>query len=92
MRLMLIAAISNILAVGTCGQLSEHLQGRSCVYNGCACDVGTPQGQYCGCALPYITNFGNGGGMYDIYECNPSGGCCDYGWSDVCAAEGTCTG
>lgn len=56
---------------------------RSCTYNGCKCAKGFPQGQYCGWGT-VVTNLGSGGDFEDAYECNPSGGCCDYGHRDDC--------
>ncbi|KAJ1326988.1 hypothetical protein MN608_08437 [Microdochium nivale] len=63
------------------------LAARACNYNGCRCKVGLPQGQYCGnCVLISdgswaITNLRN---PNHIYECNPSGGCCSYGYAGDC--------
>lgn len=47
---------------------------RSCIPNGCRCYPGTPQGQYC---------LGS-----NVYECNPRGGCCLYGYRESCARCG----
>ena len=41
-----------------------------CKYDGCQCDEGIPQGQYCD-------------GSY-LYECNPDGGCCNCGYRTSC--------
>ncbi|KAF3105169.1 hypothetical protein TWF594_005752 [Orbilia oligospora] len=50
---------------------------QNCVPNGCKCNP-VPQGQYCGwCSA--VTNAGTGGSWSDVFECNPSGGCCRYG-------------
>ncbi|KAG5295277.1 mold-specific M46 protein [Histoplasma ohiense] len=48
----------------------------------CQCKVGSRQGQYCGhCEAVLVTpDF-----VYDhVYECNPSGGCFDYGERNDC--------
>lgn len=59
---------------------------RACSANGCKCVRGLSQGVYCGnCVV--------GAGTYAIstkrkashaYECNSSGGCCDYGVANDC--------
>lgn len=56
--------------IGRTAVPSPSLEKRACVQNGCECAHGTKQGQYCGV-----------GGMY---ECNPSGGCCFYGFAEKC--------
>jgi hypothetical protein len=67
------------------------LEKRACKENGCKCITGMKQGQYCGLCItnksngPFvIKNYGTGGGYYHKYECNPKGGCCDYGFSYDC--------
>ncbi|RGB29435.1 hypothetical protein C1646_766586 [Rhizophagus diaphanus] len=53
----------------------------SCDYNTkCTCDGGQPQGQYCGGYFvdPNCNNT-------HVYECNPQGGACDYGFRKSCA-------
>lgn len=45
-----------------------------CTNNGCRCYPGSPQGQYC---------LGD-----NVYECNPGGGCCIYGYRKSCAQCG----
>lgn len=45
-----------------------------CVYDGCECWPGTPQGEYC---------LGD-----NVYECSPDGSCCNYGYRDSCAQCG----
>ncbi|KAL1837543.1 hypothetical protein VTJ49DRAFT_3666 [Mycothermus thermophilus] len=65
------------------------LFGRACVSNGCQCVSGLKQGVYCGnCVV--------GAGTYAIktkrvknhaYECNPRGGCCDYGVANDCGTS-----
>ena len=65
---------------------AAELVRRKCTYNGCKCQK-LPQGQYCGnCVLIK-------GGTYavtqkrvnnHIFECNPQGGCCDYGYATDC--------
>jgi len=69
------------------GPLPVELVSRSCVANGCKCQKKLSQGQYCGnCVLD-----SNGEWVITakrvnnhVYECNPSGGCCDYGVADDC--------
>ncbi|KAL1917055.1 uncharacterized protein VTP21DRAFT_5253 [Calcarisporiella thermophila] len=46
----------------------------------CRCKVGTPQGQYCG-AHPAVIE---GWVRTHVYECNPRGGCHDYGYRKSC--------
>jgi hypothetical protein len=63
---------------------------RACSSNGCKCVTGLVQGVYCGnCVV--------GAGTYAIktkrvnthaFECNPSGGCCDYGTASDCGKSG----
>lgn len=56
--------------------------------NGCKCDPDyvTKQGQYCGyCAA--VSKAGTGGSWKHIFECSPSGKCCDYGASTKCAGD-----
>ncbi|KAL6895128.1 hypothetical protein GGI43DRAFT_411879 [Trichoderma evansii] len=67
------------------------LDKRSCVANGCKCSTLYPlkQGQYCGNCV-----WSNGAGYIitakrvnnHVYECNPSGGCCDYGVASDCGS------
>lgn len=67
----------------------NELFGRSCSSNGCKCVSGLEQGVYCGnCVV--------GAGTYAIktkrvakhaFECNPSGGCCDYGTASDCGTS-----
>lgn len=64
----------------------RELTPRACVANGCKCVKGLNAGIYCGnCVV--------GAGTYAIsakrvaghaYECNPAGGCCDYGAANDC--------
>jgi hypothetical protein len=56
------------------GDLNQRSNMTRCIYNVCICYPGTPQGQYC---------LGD-----EIYECNPSGGCCLYGFSNACSQCG----
>ncbi|KAL1862598.1 hypothetical protein VTK73DRAFT_6734 [Phialemonium thermophilum] len=65
---------------------------RACVSNGCKCMKGLRQGQYCGaCVLegkPVITAKRN---PKHVYECSPSGACCDYGVGSTCnTGHGRC--
>ncbi|KAK4119284.1 hypothetical protein N657DRAFT_650397 [Parathielavia appendiculata] len=59
------------------------LSKRACSFNGCKCIKGTPQGQYCGNCDAVITDQLNDD---HIYECSPSGACCDYGSSNHCGS------
>ncbi|KAF7503115.1 hypothetical protein GJ744_004292 [Endocarpon pusillum] len=59
---------------------------RKCTYNGCKCQK-LPQGQYCGnCVLisdgTYAVTYKRVNNH--IFECNPQGGCCDYGYATDC--------
>ena len=66
------------------------LDKRACSYNGCACVSGLAAGVYCGnCVV--------GAGTYAVrtkrvsshaYQCNSSGGCCDYGVASDCGKSG----
>ncbi|OIW26240.1 hypothetical protein CONLIGDRAFT_634541 [Coniochaeta ligniaria NRRL 30616] len=66
-----------------------ELLGRACSSNGCKCVSGLEQGVYCGnCVV--------GAGTYAVktkrvnshaFECNPSGGCCDYGKASDCGTS-----
>jgi len=71
-----------------------------CDYNGCRCDTSQPrkpQGQFCGGC-----HWENGDYVITkkrinshVYECNKSGGCCDYGYAKDCARQdgtGRCGG
>lgn len=49
----------------------------------CACAEGTPQGQYCG----YCWQVTSGWVLNHVYECNPQGGCYDYGVRTSCNNE-----
>jgi hypothetical protein len=69
--------------------VEQGLEKRACKSNGCKCRKGTPQGQYCGMCLDntgfvIAPNWGTGGKSDHKYECNPQGGCCDYGFSYDC--------
>ena len=63
----------------------------ACEYNGCRCNATgglIMQGQVCGsCRFPgtdnYVISKLRNNSHY--YECGPTGGCCDYGFSYVCA-------
>ncbi len=65
------------------------LDKRSCSSNGCKCVKGLAQGQYCGnCVL-----VSNGNWVITtkrvanhVYECSPSGACCDYGAASDCGS------
>jgi hypothetical protein len=63
---------------------------RACSNNGCACVSGLAAGVYCGnCVV--------GAGTYAVrtkrvnghaFQCNASGGCCDYGVASDCGKAG----
>ncbi|PON25373.1 hypothetical protein TGAM01_v205667 [Trichoderma gamsii] len=67
------------------------LDKRACVSNGCKCSTKHPlkQGQYCGNCV-----WSNGDGYIitakrvnnHVYECSPSGSCCDYGAGGDCGS------
>lgn len=69
---------------------ARELTPRACVANGCKCVKGLKAGIYCGnCVV--------GAGTYAIsakrvaghaYQCNASGGCCDYGAANDCGKTG----
>jgi hypothetical protein len=68
----------------------DVLEKRACDYNGCKCAKGTKRGQYCG-YCPQVYPLGKGGDDYDVFECNPQGGCCNYGFRKSCKAwNGPC--
>lgn len=48
----------------------------------CKCRVGTPQGTYCGTCPQLETAI-----SAHVYECNPRGGCYDYGYRKSCARK-----
>jgi hypothetical protein len=66
------------------------LDKRACSNNGCACVSGLSAGVYCGnCVV--------GAGTYAVktkrvsnhaFQCNSSGGCCDYGVASDCGKSG----
>ncbi|KAF8245701.1 hypothetical protein K440DRAFT_645710 [Wilcoxina mikolae CBS 423.85] len=63
-----------------------------CNYNGCVCHEGNPQGEYCGLCYggvdyPGDTSVWPWDHIYWVYECNPSGGCCAYGYRTSCEKE-----
>ncbi|PNP50315.1 hypothetical protein THARTR1_09023 [Trichoderma harzianum] len=67
------------------------LDKRACKKTGCKCSTLHPlkQGQYCGNCV-----WSNGDGYIitakrvnnHVYECSPSGGCCDYGVGSDCGS------
>ncbi|TFB01738.1 hypothetical protein CCMA1212_006278 [Trichoderma ghanense] len=67
------------------------LDKRACTYNGCKCSTLHPlkQGQYCGNCV-----WSNGDGYIitakrvnnHVYECSPTGSCCDYGVASDCGS------
>jgi len=63
---------------------SGAMQPLACKKNKCKCRAKTAQGQYCGWGTA-VTNLGSGGAKNHVYECSPSGGCCDYGYRADCA-------
>jgi hypothetical protein len=72
-------------------EIPAELTARACVANGCQCSTKYPleQGQYCGNCV-----WSNGAGYIitakrvnnHVYECNSSGGCCDYGPASDCGS------
>ena len=53
----------------------------------CACATGSPQGEYCGYCADVISCGDQNDCFLDVYECNPGGGCCLYGYRDSCASS-----
>lgn len=81
MRVTLILATLFALALASPAAEAD-LEKRACRDVKCKCAKGTKQGQYCG-SSPHVTDLGSG--LWgDIYECNPGGGCCDYGRNSKC--------
>ncbi|KAL2270700.1 hypothetical protein VTJ83DRAFT_71 [Remersonia thermophila] len=90
MRITSIFVLGALALTGAATPASNNpghaLFGRACSANGCQCVKGLTQGVYCGnCVV--------GAGTYAIktkrvknhvYECNPNGGCCDYGVANDC--------
>ncbi|KAK1758956.1 hypothetical protein QBC47DRAFT_370806 [Echria macrotheca] len=76
------------------------LEGRACKYTGCKCDTSNrnrkPQGQFCGgCKWPdgtYVITPASKRDTSHVYECSPSGDCCDYGFASDCGHGGRCGG
>jgi hypothetical protein len=60
---------------------SEHAR-RSCSSVGCYAEAGSVSGEYCG----YCGQVDGNWVADDIYQLNSDGACCDYGYSDKCAA------
>ena len=91
-----VAPEERVTAVEAREASSLDLTGRSCVYNGCKCQVYpfTPKdGVYCAdCPVAgwpgyrIVWDLGSGGSTNDVYQCNTDGGCCDYGYADDCAS------
>ncbi|KAL2117369.1 hypothetical protein VTJ04DRAFT_9537 [Mycothermus thermophilus] len=65
---------------------------RACVNNGCKCVSGLRQGQYCGACVWRGSYVITAKRVLDhIYECSPSGACCDYGKANDCnTGRGRC--
>ncbi|KFY02206.1 hypothetical protein O988_02319 [Pseudogymnoascus sp. VKM F-3808] len=64
-----------------------NLQKRACTNNGCTCASGSAQGQYCG-YCNQVTGKGSAALWGEnSFECNPSGGCCFYGYTSQCAGS-----
>jgi len=72
-----------ILAVA--GLLFTASAQASCTYN-CTCQMGSMQGQYCGFCPEVLDCDWTTGCWSNVFECNPEGGCCVYGYRDSCAA------
>ena len=68
------------------------LSKRACSKTGCKCIKGLSQGTYCGaCKLSgkYVITAKRH--LKHIYECSPSGACCDYGTASDCnTGHGRC--
>lgn len=63
------------------------LEKRACVTQGCTCKKGTAQGRYCYMCDAVLTCGSEVGGascMDSVFECNPDGGCCNYGLRNSC--------
>jgi len=71
---------------------SAPLEKRACSSNGCKCVKGLRQGQYCGACVwkgDYVISAKRN--LKHIYECSPSGACCDYGTASDCnTGHGRC--
>lgn len=87
----LLLSLPFTIAFPTTDTAATLLLPRACTSNGCACWVGTPQGQYCGNTEDIfkggryvVKKLGTGGRRGDIFECAPSGKCCRYGPRDYC--------
>jgi len=91
MRLSLLA-LTTILALTSALEpiVRDADAALACTKNGCKCQK-VKQGEYCGLDFKgsnfVVTDLGSGD-WDDIFECNPQGGCCDYGYSKKCHAEG----
>jgi len=74
--------------------LSSPLDSRACKYNGCHCQSSPylkKTGGYCaGCpvagfpGVQMVWDYGTGGSIGDVYECNTNGDCCNYGAATDC--------
>ena len=70
------------------------LSKRACVANGCRCDSRNRQMTVCGACKwtntdTYVVTTNRV--LTNIYECNPSGGCCSYGHGSDCnTGSGRC--
>jgi hypothetical protein len=68
---------------------APDLVSRDCKKTGCKCRKGTPQGQYCG-NCKRNNNYVVIEKWYGdhVFECAPSGKCCDYGYAKDCGKKG----
>jgi hypothetical protein len=98
--IILLAAVASAAVAGPEALAREPgalpLERRACANTGCKCRKdgnNLQQGQYCGNCIWTST------GQYiisakrvdnHIYECNPEGGCCDYGVSDCAGKANQC--
>lgn len=68
------------------------LDKRACKANGCKCKSGYA-GVYCAnCPSGggwVVSKLGSGGSTSHVYQCDGSGGCCDYGKANDCAGGAT---
>lgn len=68
------------------------LEKRACTANGCKCRSGFA-GVYCAQCVSggsyIVTDIGHPSSLSDVYQCDGSGGCCDYGKASACASGAT---
>ncbi|KAL2173452.1 uncharacterized protein P884DRAFT_273195 [Thermothelomyces heterothallicus CBS 202.75] len=83
-----VPAFAPVAAEARDGDVSgSDLTKRACSRNGCRCLKGAPQGQYCGNCVKVATGewvITQKRNLHHVYECSPSGDCCDYGTASDC--------